>query len=123
MRRAGFGAETPDEAVRSDEMARAERAVAGASAYLADVDGTAVGCGSLTIDDGIAVLGGAATAPSGRRRGVQSALLRHRLAVATGAGCDLAVATAVPAGDSARNLLRLGFTLVYGQAVMTRSAA
>jgi len=119
--RAGFGADTPEEGRPSDEMARAARAVAGATAYLAAVDGTALGCGSLTVDDGVGWLGGAATTPFGRRRGVQGALIRHRLAVAADTGCDLAVATAMPAGDSARNLLRHGFTLVYGQAVMTRT--
>ena len=116
VRRAGF----EDDEVRSDEMARAEYAVHGATAYLADLDGTTVGCASLTPERGVAWLGGAATVPSGRRRGVQGALVRHRLAVAAAAGCDLAVVTAMPAGASARNLARLGFTLTYCQAVMTR---
>lgn len=119
--RAGFGAASPEEEIRSDEMARAAHTVLGATAYLADIDGTPAGCGSLTVDDGVGWLGGAATIPSRRRHGVQGALVRHRLAAAEAAGCDLAVATAMPAGESARNLLRLGFTLVYGHAVMTRA--
>ena len=106
--------------MRSDEMARAEHAVPGATAYLADLDGTTVGCASLTPESGVAWLGGAATIPFGRRRGVQGALVRHRLAVAATSGCDLAVVTAMPAGQSARNLARLGFTLAYCQAVLTR---
>ena len=45
-----------------------------------------VGCASLTPESGIAWLGGAATVPSGRRRGVQGALVRHRMAVAADVG-------------------------------------
>ena len=101
-------------------MALAAHAVAGATAYLADLDGAPVGCAALTPERGIGWLGGAATVPSGRRRGVQGALVRHRMAVAAAAGCDLAVVTAMPAGDSARNLARLGFTLAYCQAVLTK---
>ena len=57
--------------------------------------------------------------PAGRRRGVQTTLLRHRMAVAARDGCDIVAATARPPGDSARNLSRLGFTLAYAQVVMT----
>jgi hypothetical protein len=42
------------------------------------------------------------------------------MAAARRSGCDLAVATAAPAGASARNLSRLGFTLAYTHAVMTK---
>lgn len=110
----------PDEAVRSDEMALAAATVPGETAYLAALDGRPAGCGSLTPDQGVAWLGGAATAPSARRRGVQGALVRHRTVEAKRLGCDLAVATAMPAGGSARNLARVGFTLAYCQTVMTR---
>ena len=120
--RVGFDAATPAEAVRSDEMARASRAVPGATVFLAELDGQPTGCGTLTVDDSMGWLGGAATLPAGRRRGVQGALVRHRMAAAQDAGCELAVVTAMPAGDSARNLARLGFTLAYCQAVLTKLA-
>ena len=42
------------------------------------------------------------------------------LTAAYESGCDLTVVTAVPSGDSARNLARLGFTLAYCQAVLTQ---
>ncbi len=113
---------SPADARVSDEYARAAHDVAGATDFLADLDGTAVGCGSLVRDGGIGWLGGAATIAEYRQRGVQGALVRHRMAVAHAAGCELAVATAMPAGGSARNLARLGFTLAYCQAVMTRPA-
>ena len=101
-------------------MARAAHAVAGATAYLADLDGAPVGCASLTPRERHRLARRGGDRAVGRRRGVQGALVRHRMAVAAAAGCDLAVVTAMPAGDSARNLARLGFTLAYCQAVLTK---
>ena len=46
---------------------------------IARIDGELVGCGSLQPAEGVAWLGGAATRPEYRRRGVQSALLAHRI--------------------------------------------
>jgi hypothetical protein len=42
------------------------------------------------------------------------------MTAASESGCDLAVVTAIPSGDSARNVARLGFTLAYCQAVLTK---
>lgn len=83
-------------------------------------DGVAVACGSLTIVDAVGWLGGAATGTAHRGHGLQSALVARRLRVARELGCTLAAATALPDGQSARNLERLGFTLLYTQAVLTR---
>jgi GNAT superfamily N-acetyltransferase len=118
--RAGNGMTSPEAAVISDEYARAAHSVAGATDFLAHLDSDPAGCGSLVCESGIGWLGGATTAPAYRRRGVQGALVRRRMAAAYEAGCDVAVVTAVPAGDSARNLARLGFTLAYCQAVLTK---
>jgi GNAT superfamily N-acetyltransferase len=111
---------TPDAAAISDEWARSSRGVAGTTDYLAYVDGTAVGCGSVIPESGIGWLGGATTVPAYRRRGVQGALVRRRMRAAYESGCDITVVTAVPSGDSARNVARLGFTLAYCQAVLTK---
>jgi hypothetical protein len=118
--RAGHELPTPEMAGVSDVYARAAHAIPGATDYLADVDGVAVGCGSLVREGGVGWLGGAATMPAYRQRGVQGALVRRRMAAAFESGCDLAVSTAMPAGGSARNLARLGFTLAYCQAVLTK---
>jgi GNAT superfamily N-acetyltransferase len=120
--RIGNDMTTPDAAAISDEWARASRSVAGAIDYLAYLDGTAVGCGSVIPQSGIGWIGGATTVPAYRRRGVQGALVRRRMTAAHESGCDLAVVTAVPSGDSARNIARLGFTLAYCQAVLTKMA-
>jgi GNAT superfamily N-acetyltransferase len=119
--RVGNEMTTPDAAAISDEWACASRRVAGSTDYLASLDGTAVGCGSVIPESGIGWIGGATTVPAYRRRGVQGALVRRRMTAAYEAGCDLAVVTAVPSGDSARNVARLGFTLAYCQAVLTKT--
>lgn len=103
----------------SDEFARAAHAATGSIDLLALAGGRAVGCGSMQLMDGVAVLGGAATLPGHRGRGVQGALLRHRLRLAATHGCTLAAVTAVPAGASARNVRRVGLPLIDTQVVVT----
>ncbi len=120
--RVGNELTTPDAVAISDEWARASRDVAGTTDYLAHLDGVAAGCGSIAPESGVGWIGGATTVPAYRRRGVQGALIRRRMTAAYEAGCDLAVVTAVPSGDSARNVARLGFTLAYCQAVLTQLA-
>ena len=85
------------------------------------VDGVPAACGSLSVVDGVGWLGGAATLPAFRGTGLQTALVRHRLRLAAAAGCTFAAATALPDGQSARNLERLGFRLAYTQAVLTNT--
>jgi len=63
---------------------------------------------------------GAATLPAYRRRGVQSALLASRLALARELGCDLAVVTTQPGSKSQGNVQRLGFELAYSRAILVR---
>jgi GNAT superfamily N-acetyltransferase len=88
------------------------RSLPGVTALMAMLDGEAVGAASVMILDATALLGGAATLPAFRRRGVQRALIAARLAVAAQAGCDLAVVTADPGSSSGRNVERSGFQLV-----------
>jgi len=119
----------------SDEYCRAAALVDGAHDFVALVDGVPAACGSLIVindtgDSGgngdlgrIGWLGGAATAVAQRGRGLQSALLAYRLQLARDLGCTLAAATAVPGEQSAANMERLGFTLLYTQAVLTKPPA
>jgi GNAT superfamily N-acetyltransferase len=105
----------------SDEFARATMAVRDIHTFLATIDGRPAGCGALHVADGIGWVGGAATVPSLRRRGVQSTLLAHRLRLAGELGLDLVAATAIPSGASARNLVHLGFQLVQTQVAVVQS--
>ena len=104
----------------SDEYCDAAARVTGSTDCVALTDGAPVACASLTMTDGVAQLGGANTLEAHRGRGLQSALLVHRLHAAAAAECTLATATALPDGQSARNLERLGFVALYTQAVLTR---
>jgi ribosomal protein S18 acetylase RimI-like enzyme len=88
--------------------------------YCAWIDGSLAGVATLRIDDGIAQLCGAATAPPFRRRGVQAALLRARLADAAEAKCELAVVTTQPGSTSQKNVERRGFGLLYPRAVLVK---
>lgn len=95
-------------------------AAPGFERYLAWRDGDVAGGASLRIHDGIAQLCGAATLPAHRRRGVQSALLRYRLALAASRGCDLAVVTTQPGSKSQENVQRFGFSLLYARVVLVK---
>ena len=101
---------------------RAERdaAAAGVTRYVALLEGTIAGGAGLRIDEGVAQLAGAGTAPAHRRRGVQTALLSARLADAADAGCDVAVITTQPGSKSQQNAQRRGFELLYTRAVLVR---
>src|SRR5579871_3571158 len=62
--------------------------------FLAEIDGTPGAAGALTLHEGVALFGGAATVPELRRRGLQGALLQERMRYAAGHGCDLAMMVA-----------------------------
>ncbi|MGF1665754.1 MAG: GNAT family N-acetyltransferase [Acidimicrobiia bacterium] len=101
----------PDRSV-SDAFALAAHSIEGAVDLLAMCDDQPAGVGSLIVRDGRGLLGGAATDPAFRGRGLQSTLLRYRLWLAAEMGCDIACCTAATSGGSARNIERAGFRLV-----------
>jgi GNAT superfamily N-acetyltransferase len=82
------------------------------TSLIAVIDDKPVGAGSVILLGATAVLGGAATLPAFRRRGIQRMLIEARLAIAARAGCSLAIVTADPGGTSGRNAERTGFQLV-----------
>jgi GNAT superfamily N-acetyltransferase len=102
------------------ENAERDSAAAGLARYAALHDGVLAGGASLRIDEGVAQLAGAATAPAHRRRGIQSALLSARLADAAVGACDVAVITTQPGSRSHQNAQRQGFDLLYTRAVLVK---
>ncbi len=96
--------------------------VAGFRGYVARLDGDIVGGAVMRIDQGVAQFSGAATLPACRRRGVQTALLRARLAEAGAAGCDVAVVVTQPASKSQQNVQREGFSLLYSRQLLIKAA-
>ncbi|HZS28808.1 MAG TPA: hypothetical protein VFB76_16395 [Candidatus Angelobacter sp.] len=67
----------------------------------------------MSIHEGVALLGGSATVPELRRRGLHAALLEERMRYACDHGCDLALMVALAGSDSQRNAERKGFRVAY----------
>ena len=91
--------------------------------YLARWNGSVAGGGIVIVRDGIAGLFGASTLAGFRNRGVQTALLKTRMARAAESGCDLAVCLAQPGSTSQRNVVRQGFTVLYTRVKFERDFA
>lgn len=85
----------------------------GALAFLAELDGRAIGAGMMSICDGVALMAGASTIPEARKQGAQRALLDGRLHHAASQGCDIAMICAQPGSASQRNAEREGFRIAY----------
>ena len=81
--------------------------------FLAEFEGKPGAAGVLSLHDGVALFGGAATTPELRRRGLQSALLQARMRYASDHGCDLAAMAAEAGSASQRNAERKGFRIAY----------
>ena len=95
-------------------------AVEGLVLYLARRNSEVAGGGSMRICNGVAQLCGASTLPQHRRHGVQTTLLRERLADARRGACDLAVVTTQPGSNSQQSTERQGFALLYVRAVLIK---
>ncbi|MEU0791933.1 GNAT family N-acetyltransferase [Amycolatopsis sp. NPDC005961] len=106
-----------------ETVVNAMRDMAGVTRYAAWRGGEFAGGASFRVTDGIAQFTGAATVPAHRRRGVQTALLRARLAAAAEAGCDVAVVTTQPGSKSHENVQRQGFDLLYARAILVKGTS
>ena len=91
----------------------AKLSVAVATCFVAESGGTPIATAALFMHEGVALLAGASTIPSGRRQGAQNALLDARLRHAAANGCDLAMMVAAPGSASQRNAERRGFRIAY----------
>jgi GNAT superfamily N-acetyltransferase len=91
--------------------------------FVAYLDGEPAGVGSLYVAEGIGVLAAAATLPERRGRGVQTALLRRRIAEAARAGCELVASQATPGTTSERNMQRVGLRPAFGQVLFVERLA
>jgi GNAT superfamily N-acetyltransferase len=84
------------------------------------LDGAVVGGGSLVHAAGVAHIAGTGVLPHARRRGIQGALIRHRLVRASALGCTVAASSTLPGTASHRNMERHGFHAAYPKLVMLR---
>lgn len=77
--------------------------------WLLELDGRVVGSGGLEGFEESAVLIAGAVVPEARRRGLQAALVAHRLRVARELGAEYVLVGSTPGGPTERNALRAGF--------------
>jgi len=81
--------------------------------FMVEREGAPIATASMGIHDGVALLAGASTIPSGRGLGAQGMLLWARLAEARRRGCEIAMMITAPGGTSQRNAERRGFRVAY----------
>lgn len=81
--------------------------------FIAELDGSPIATGAMSIYDDVALLAGASTIPEGRKQGAQLALLDSRLRYAAEHGCNIATMGALPGSASQRNAERQGFRIAY----------
>lgn len=91
---------------------------AGCTCFLALLDGEPAGGGAVDVVGDIAALMGTSVDPRFRRRGIQQALMRRRLAHARAQGAKVAVIGALPGIPTERNARRTGFALAYAKAIL-----
>jgi ribosomal protein S18 acetylase RimI-like enzyme len=93
-----------------------------ALAFVATIDGKQVACGTGLVipEHRVFALCGAGTQPEYRGRGLQTALLRARMAAAVEAGCEYAVVVTQGGTISQRNAERLGFRVAYSKVTVIK---
>jgi len=103
---------TPREAVGEAEAAEFLRGLAGATFFLARLEGEPVSAGSLIAPlDGLAEVAGIATRPAFRRRGIAAVITDYALRTAFACGVEVALLTAGDA-QAGRVYERVGFRAV-----------
>jgi ribosomal protein S18 acetylase RimI-like enzyme len=90
--------------------------------FVASVNGKLVACGTGLVipEHKVFALCGAGTQADFRRRGLQTALLRARMAAAVEAGCEYAVVVTQGGSASQRNVERLGFQVAYSKVTVIK---
>jgi hypothetical protein len=121
--REGVGDEDAEVAASIEQLGVIIARTPGVDCFVAELAGEAVASGILAIQNGVALLGGASTIPTARRRGAQSVLLEARLALAARRGVELAMMVAAPGSTSQRNAERQGFRPVYVRSKWQRKGA
>lgn len=90
--------------------------------YVAYDAGVPIGAATMHVQGDIALLMGSGTVPAHRGRGVQRALLEHRLMEAYDAGARLAVVTTGTGTRSQANVMKVGFALGYARSILVSAA-
>ncbi len=88
--------------------------------YLAEVDGENAGAGAMAWHDGVCALFGTTVLEKFRRRGIQQHLIARRLEDGAAHGAALATIGSKPGVATERNVMRMGFSVVYTRVVLVR---
>jgi ribosomal protein S18 acetylase RimI-like enzyme len=93
-----------------------------ALAFVATIEGKPVACGTGIVipEHRVFALAGAGTLTAYRGRGLQTALLRARMAAAANSGCEYAVVVTQGGTTSQRNAERLGFRVAYSKVTVIK---
>lgn len=93
-----------------------------ALAFVASLEGKLVACGTGVVipEHRVFALCGAGTLAEYRGRGMQTALLRARMAAAAQAGCEYTVVVTQGGTTSQRNAERLGFRIAYSKVTVIK---
>ena len=94
-----------------------------ALAFVASIEGKLVACGTGLVIPGhkVFALCGAGTLAEFRGRGLQTTLLRARMAAAVQAGCEYAAVVTQGGTISQRNAERLGFRVAYSKVTVIKN--
>lgn len=83
-------------------------------------DGEPAGAGGLACWGDMALMFADSTLPEFRNRGLHTALIQARVAIARQEGCRIATADTLPGSGSQRHYERCGFQVVYTKTIMER---
>lgn len=88
--------------------------------YLVRIHGEAAAGGAMEAGEHVGSLFSTSVLPAFRRRGVQAALIAHRLKRARARGCRLVCIHSHPGIPTERNAARLGFAIAYTKVLMVK---
>jgi GNAT superfamily N-acetyltransferase len=83
------------------------------TSFIATLDGVPVGAGGMETFNQVATLFGVSVNEAHRRKGIQQALIAHRLRRAREGGQTLATIGSLPGSPTERNVRRMGFHVAY----------
>jgi hypothetical protein len=118
----------PHDLAASEKIVRAERT----ACYLARINGEPAGAGSMEValpvatptgEQRLCAMFGTSVLPAFRRRGVQQHLLARRMNDASAQGATVAIIGSKPGVATERNVLRMGFGVMYTRVVLVRPTA
>src|SRR5262245_4957619 len=119
----GWRSDSPEIRAFLEDFGGVAARARGVTCFIAERSGEPIATAALNVQNGVALLAGAATIPSARRQGAQRELVRSRLAFAAAQGIALAMVVTQPGSASQRNAERQGFRPVYTRAKWQRPNA